>query len=212
MCFVHLKKERVMKRKVFARLGAVAVLAAAIAVAFGVFAGVGNSTAVGNSVVLLYNGPAIPNTHAQPTTAAFTAWCGGACTPSVALPVEDAVNHAPMGKIYVWTTQFHFASNQSVCFGEFIWYALNNGDIYTDSGHNGTCGGPIDSSLKMPTHLGPGASGSELAGGGDGRIDAGGTGAYKNWTGTYTDRVFVEFNADFVHNYYDQLFFSISRG
>jgi hypothetical protein len=191
-------------------LGAVA-LVAAIAATFGIVAGAGNSAAVGDSVVMLYNGPSIANTHAQPQTAAFTAWCGGSCTPSVALPVSDAANHAPLGTIYVWTTPYHFGANGSICFGEFIWYALNNGDIYTDSGHDGTCGAPIDPALKAPTHLG-GAAGTELAGGGDGKIDAGGTGAYKNWTGTYTDRVFVEFNADFVHNYYDQLFFSITRG
>jgi hypothetical protein len=200
-----------MKKRGFARIGGVAALVVVTAVTFGILAGVGNSAAVGDSVVLLYNGPSIANTHAQPQTAAFAAWCGGSCTPSVALPVEDAVNHVPQGTIYVWTTPYHFGANGSICFGEFIWYALNNGDIYTDSGHNGTCGAPIDSALKAPTHLGA-ATGTELAGGGDGTIDAGVTGAYKNWTGTYTDRVFVEFNADFVHNYYDQLFFSITRG
>ncbi|HEY2354624.1 MAG TPA: hypothetical protein VGH79_06995 [Gaiellaceae bacterium] len=199
-----------MKRKGLVRIVGLVVVLAAIAAGFGVLTGTGNGAAVGNSVVLLYNGPAIANTHAQPTTAAFTAWCGGTCTPSVALPVSDAVNHAVRGTIYVWTTPYEYGSNGSICFGEFIWYALNDGNVYTDSGTHGTCGAPIDSALKPTTHLnGPG---TELAGGGDGKIDAGGTGAYKNWTGTYTDRVFVEFNADFVHNYYDQLFFSITRG
>jgi hypothetical protein len=200
-----------MRLRVSGRIVAVVAVVAAIAVTFGIFAGTGSSTAVGNSVVLLYNGPAIANTHAQPTTAAFQAWCHNACNPSVALPVADAVNHAPMGTIYVWTTPFINGAGGSICFGEFIWYQLNNGDIYTDSGTKGTCGGPIDPALKAPSHLGS-AGLEEIAGGGDGTIDAGGTGAYKNWTGTYTDRVFVEFNQDFVHNYYDQLFFSITRG
>lgn len=198
-----------MKRR---GLSLVAALVAVVGVTLGITVGTASSTAVENSVVLLYNGPSIANTHAQPTTAAFAAWCGGTCTPSVALPVSDAETHAPRGTIYVWVTPYHFGSNGSICFGEFIWYALDNGNVYTDSGQNGTCGAPIDSALKQPTHLGPGASGTELAGGGDGKIDSGGTGAYKNWTGTYTDRVFVEFNADFVHNYYDQLFFSLTRG
>jgi hypothetical protein len=199
-----------MKRKALVRLGGVAALVGVVAVAFAIMAGAGSSAKVPNSVVLLYNGPAIANTHAQPTTAAFTAWCGGSCTPSVALPVEDAVTHVPQGTIYVWTVPFQYGANGSLCFGEFIWYKLNDGDIYTDSGTTGTCGAPIDPALKAPTHLGS-AGTSVIAGGGDGKIDAGGTGAYKNWTGTYTDRVFVEFNADFVHNYYDQLFFSITR-
>jgi hypothetical protein len=198
-----------MKLRGFVRIAAAVALVAAVAVTFGIVAGRGSSAENEHSVVLLYNGPAIANMHAQPSTAAFASWCGGSCSPSVALPVSDAADHSPQGKIYVWTKNFQYASNGSVCFGEFIWYALKEGNIYTDSGSNGTCGAPIDPSLKAPTHLG-GAAGSELAGGGDGKIDAGGTGKYKNWTGTYTDRVFVEFNQDFVHNYYDQLFFSIT--
>jgi hypothetical protein len=86
-----------------------------------------------------------------------------------------------------------------------VWFALNDGDIYTNSGSNGTCGGAIDGSLKQPTHItGPGAV---IAGGGDGTI-VGGTGKFAKWTGTYTDRVFVELGSS---NYYDQLFWSINR-
>ena len=52
-----------------------------------------------------------------------------------------------------------------------------------------------------------------IAGGGDGAI-VGGTGRYKKWTGTYTDRVFVGFGAPESGVggiiYYDQLWFSIS--
>jgi hypothetical protein len=167
----------------------------------------GNSTAKSDNVVLVYNGPAIANTHAAPQTAAYNTWCNPGCVPSVALPVYDVQNGIQRGTIYVWTTPL-ITSGNSLCFGEFIWYALNDGDVYTSSGHNGTCGAFIDSSLKLPTHItGPGG---EVAGGGDGTIVPGGTGKYKNWTGTYTDRVFVELSFGGT-NYYDQLFFSISR-
>jgi hypothetical protein len=51
--------------------------------------------------------------------------------------------------------------------------------------------------------------GQVVGGGGDGVI-VGGTGRYRNWTGTYTDRVFVELSFGSDPNYYDQLFFSIT--
>jgi hypothetical protein len=130
----------------------------------------------------------------------------------VALPVSDVENGIQRGIIYVWTTPFiTSADGNSLCFGEFIWYALNDGDIYTSSGTQGTCGAFIDPTLKAPAHLG-GGPGEEIAGGGDGTIVAGGTGKYKDWVGTYTDRVFVEFSFGTAPNYYDQLFFSLSRG
>ena len=115
------------------------------------------------------------------------------------------------GTIYVWTKNFAYAPDgKSLCFGEFIWFALKEGNIYTHSGSNGTCGAFIDPSLKAPTHLtGPG---QVIAGGGDGTI-VGGTGKFSSWkTGTYTDRVFVEFSFSGAANYYDQLFFSLSKG
>jgi hypothetical protein len=165
----------------------------------------GNSTP---NIVLIYNGPSIPNTHSAPATPAFTSWCAtdGPCSPSVDLPVYDASTGQLEGNIYVWTKNFAFSSDgKSECFGEFVWFVLKGGDLYTHSGSNGTCGGVIDGSLKQPTHIaGPGAV---IAGGGDGRI-VGGTGRFANWTGTYTDRVFVELGAS---NYYDQLFWSINR-
>jgi hypothetical protein len=55
-----------------------------------------------------------------------------------------------------------------------------------------------------------GGAGQVIAGGGDGTI-VGGTGRFSKWTGTYTDRVFVEFSFTGGANYYDQLFFSISK-
>jgi hypothetical protein len=66
--------------------------------------------------------------------------------------------------------------------------------------------------LKPPLHADKGAL-VVIAGGGDGHI-VGGTGRFQNWTGTYTDRVFVGFGAPTSGVggiiYYDQLWFSIS--
>jgi hypothetical protein len=161
------------------------------------------------NIVLIYNGPAVANSHSAPTTSAFTSWCNSTCSPSVNLPVYAATTGQPAGSIYVWTNDFVSASNGlSECFGEFIWFALKSGDIFADSGTDGTCGAAIDPSLKQPTHIsGPG---TVLAGGGDGTI-VGGTRWFWNATGTYTDRTFVEEPQSGGTNYYDQLFFSISR-
>ncbi len=155
-------------------------------------------------IVLLYNGPAVQNTHAAPATPAFTSWCNSACSPSVTLPVSNPATGEPQGKVHVWTKNFHTsADGKTLCFGEFIWYALEDGNIYTDSGDSGTCGAFMDPSLKPATHI---AGDTVVGGGGDGTI-VGGTDRFARWTGTYTDRVFVEFGAA---NYYDQLFFSIN--
>jgi hypothetical protein len=164
-----------------------------------------------NDVVLVFNGAAVANTHAAPSSPAFGAWCAsaGPCAPSVMQPVYDASTGNPRGTIYVWTKSFTYAADgKSLCFGEFIWFALSDGDIYTHSGSNGTCGAFIDPSLKPPTHIT--GVGQVIAGGGDGTI-VGGSGRFSNWTGTYTDRVFVEFDFTGGANYYDQLLFSISK-
>jgi hypothetical protein len=123
-------------------------------------------------------------------------------------PVYDPATGDLRGTIYVWTKDFAFAPDgNSLCFGEFIWFALAEGSVYTHSGSNGTCGAFIDPSLKAPTHI---SGAAEIAGGGDGTI-VGGTGKYSKWTGTYTDRVFVEFSLTGGANYYDQMFFAISK-
>lgn len=192
----------------FSPVAALVVLLAVLAVTAGIVVQSGNSAAKGDSVVLLYNGYSVANTHAAPQTEAFSAWCNSACFPSVMLPVSDAVNGASRGTIYVWVKNF-VASGNTTCFGEFIWYALNDGDVYTSSGSNGTCGASLDPALKPATHL---ADATVSGGGGDGTIVPGGTGKYKNWTGTYTDRVFVEVGPGVANYYYDQLFFSITRG
>jgi len=194
-----------MKAKLICALGVVLLGAVFASYAAGA-GGQGNSPP---NIVLSYNGPAIANTHSAPNTPAFASWCDSSCSPSVNLPVYDASTLQREGSIYVWTKDFDYASNGlSECFGEFVWFALNDGDIYVDSGSNGTCGAAIDPSLKQPTHItGPG---TVLAGGADGTI-VGGTRGYWNSTGTYTDRTFVDVPTSGGNNYYDQLFFSISR-
>lgn len=192
-----------------ARLSLLAGVLLLVAIVAGFLAGIGSTSSKRPNIVLIYNGPAIPNTHSTPSTALFTAWCSlnGPCAPSVALPQYDAATGQLRGTIYVWTKNFTSGAGGSVCFGEFVWYVTHGGDLYMDSGSNGTCGGgPIDPSLKPPTHVpGPGVV---LAGGGDGTI-VGGTGRFANYTGTYTDRGFFELGAG-GSVYYDQLFWSIN--
>ena len=191
-------------------LAAVAVLAVV-----GVIAGVSVASGVGTgteNVVLVYNGPAITNDHAAPTIPAFTSWCAtnGPCAPSVKMPAVDASTGEVRGELYVWTKNFVSSSDgKTICFGEFIWFALKDGNVYVHSGDNGTCGGFMDPAIKPPTHIS--GAGQVVGGGGDGTI-VGGTGKYSKWTGTFTDRVFVEINFSGGANYYDQLFWSIDKG
>ena len=194
-----------------ARLIAAVAVLSFVAVVAGCVVASGNGANGPQNVVMVYNGPSVTNDHAVPDTAAFTAWCSsdGGCSPSVKMPAVDAATGQALGQIYVWTKNFNYSSDgQSVCFGEFVWFALADGDVYADSGNNGTCGGFMAASLKPPTHITD--FGQVIAGGGDGTI-VDGTGKYKQWTGTYTDRVFVEFNFSGGANYYDQLFWSLHK-
>jgi hypothetical protein len=189
-------------------IGIVAALSVVGVIASGAVAS--SSGAPPQHIVLIYNGPSIANTHSVPDTPAFASWCSlnGPCGPSVRLPVADAATGAAEGTIYVWTKHFVSSTDgKTTCFGEFIWFALPHGSVYTDSGSNGTCGASIDPSLKPPTHIT--GAGVVAAGGGDGTI-VGGGGSYANWTGTYTDRTFVEESTSGGANYYDQLFFRIN--
>jgi hypothetical protein len=182
------------------------VVFAGAAVAHALVAADENTSA---KIVLHFTGHAVANTNAPPSTSTFGEWCGTDCVPSVMQPVYDPATGELRGKIYVWTKDFVFAPDgNSLCFGEFIWFALSEGSLYTHSGSNGTCGAFIHPSLKAPTHI---SGALEIAGGGDGVI-VGGTGKFGKWTGTYTDRVFVEFSVTGGANYYDQLFFAISKG
>ena len=182
-----------------------------VAVIVGVSAASSNGAGGPENIVLVYNGPSITNTHAAPNTQAFTSWCSldGPCSPSVTMPAVDAATGELRGQIYVWTKHFvSTADGQTLCFGEFVWFALADGNVYVHSGSNGTCGGFMDPSVKPPTHIT--GAGQVVGGGGDGTI-VGGTGKYAKWTGTYTDRVFVELSFTGGANYYDQLFWSIDK-
>ena len=102
--------------------------------------------------------------------------------------------------------------DSAFCFSEFFVVALAEGDLYANSGPNGTCGATMDPVMKPPKFTDHGAQ-VVIAGGGDGVI-TGGTGKYQAWTGTFTDRVFVGFGAPSSGVggivYYDQLLFSFT--
>jgi hypothetical protein len=169
-----------------------------------------------NSINLIYDGPATQNTRPAPTSALFHDWCTaatGTCFPTVQQTVYDMSTGQAKGTIYVWGA-FPFnggpAIPSSFCFSEFFIVALAEGDLYAYSGPNGTCGATMDPAIKPP---GAGAD-VVIAGGGDGVI-AGGTRKFQNWSGTFTDRVFVGFSADPTQGvsgiiYYDSLMFSFT--
>lgn len=166
-----------------------------------------------NNIQLLSNGIAVANSAPPPATAAFATWCAGICFPTTHQVVRDPQTDQPKGSIYVWGKNFQFGAGGSLCFSEFIVFDLNQGQIHVASGERGTCGAPIDPALKPPLYPELGAT-VVIAGGGDGHI-VGGTGRFMNWSGTFTDRVFVGFGdprsgvGGIV--YYDQLWFSISK-
>lgn len=172
-----------------------------------------------NSINLIYDGVATPNTRAAPTNvAAFNTWCatGAACIPTVQQPMYDMATGQLKGTIYVWATvPFNPGTiiGSAFCFSEFFVVALAEGDLYANSGPNGTCGATMDPVMKPPKFTNLGAQ-VVIAGGGDGVI-SGGTGKFHNWSGTFTDRVFVGFGAPTSGVggivYYDQLMFSFTR-
>lgn len=185
------------------------VIAATVFAATSCLTGTAGAT---NDIQLLYHGLAAPNGAAAPGTQAFTTWCGGVCFPTTHQAVQDPRTGQTKGAIAVWGKNFQFGAGGSLCFSEFIVFSLEQGEIHVASGDKGTCGAPIDPALKPPLHQDKGAF-VVIGGGGDGAI-VGGTGKYKHWTGTYTDRVFVGFGAPTSGVggivYYDQLWFSIS--
>lgn len=192
-----------------------ALAARAAFVLSGAFAGVAMAA---DTINLVYSGVAVANTRAAPNVQAFTDWCNaatGTCYPTVQQPMYDTATGKQKGFVYVWGAfPFNAGTNYpgSLCFSEFMVFALEHGDLYTHSGPNGTCGAFIDPLLKPPLYPELGST-AVVAGGGDGVI-AGGTGRYKRWTGTFTDRVFVGFGAPTSGVggivYYDQLMFRIS--
>lgn len=181
----------------------------ALAVAATLFSG---SAAATNSIELLFNGVPTANTAPLPNAASVAAWCGGICFPTTQFPVYDASTGQKKGDANIWGRPFVFGTGGSLCFSEFIWLSLDEGDIYMASPNNGTCGAQIDPAMKPPKYPELGAL-VVIAGGGDGAI-VGGTRKFAKWTGTFTDRVFVGFGAPSSGVggivYYDQLWFSIT--
>jgi len=166
----------------------------------------------GQSVNLVFDGLPSANVSTPPATQTFADWCSGSCFPTTQFPVYDVTTGTKRGTAYVWGKSFAFGTGGSLCFSEFIAFSLSEGDLQVVSGINGTCGAPIDPALKPPLHADLGAL-VVIAGGGDGVI-AGGTGRFKGWTGSYTDRVFVGFGAPTSGVggiiYYDQLWFRVT--
>jgi hypothetical protein len=169
------------------------------------------------SIDLIFDGLAAPNTMAPPThIAAFEAWCAGTCIPTVQQPMYEMSTGHLKGTLYVWAAlPFNPGPiiDSSFCFSEFFIVALAEGDLYAYSGPNGTCGATMDPVLKPPKFTEYGAQ-VVIAGGGDGVI-VGGTNKYRDWTGTFTDRVFVGFGAPTSGVggivYYDSLMFRFTR-
>lgn len=124
----------------------------------------------------------------------------------------DPGHGQPKGTISVWGKNFQFGAGGSLCFSEFIVFALDQDEVHVASGERGTFGAPIDPALKPPLYADKGTL-VVIGGGGDGGI-VGGTRKFRKWTGTYIDRAFVGFGAPESGVggivYYDQLWFSIS--
>lgn len=179
----------------------------------------GGAAQAAESIALIYNGLATPNTAAPPAIPAFANWCAAAvagCIPTVQQTVYDMASGVAKGTVYVWGAMpFNLGPviPSALCFSEFMVFALDGGQLYTYTPPNGTCGATMDPVTKPPQHPELGTT-SVIAGGGDGVI-AGGTGRFQNWTGTFTDRVFVGFGPPTSGVggivYYDQLVFQINR-
>jgi hypothetical protein len=190
----------------------------AVLTAFALSAGLAVPAVAAENISVVYTGVAVANTRAAPSLQAFTDWCNaasGACYPTVQQPVFDTTTGRPRGTVYVWGA-FPFNAGTifpgAICFSEFMVFDFGDGELYTHTAPNGTCGAFMDPLLKPPLHADLGAT-AVIAGGGDGVI-AGGTQRYTHWSGTFTDRVFVGFGAPTSGVggivYYDQLLFVIS--
>jgi len=186
---------------------------------FGLGVCASHSAVADGSISLINSGVAVANTRATPTLPAFASWCAAsgaaACVPTTQFPVYDTTTGDQKGTAYIWGA-FPFnagagAYSGSICFSEFMVFVFPDGELYLNTAKNGTCGAFIDPALKPPKYPELGAV-AVVAGGGDGVI-AGGTGKYKKWSGSFTDRVFVGFGAPTSGVggiiYYDQLIFQI---
>ena len=172
-----------------------------------------------DSISLINSGVAVANARVAPTVPAFASWCAASgapyCVPTTQFPVYDTTTGKQKGMAYIWGA-FPFNAGTgpysgSICFSEFMEFVFPEGNLYLHTAKNGTCGAFIDPALLPPKYPELGAT-AVVIGGGDGVI-AGGTGKYKNWSGTFTDRVFVGFGEPTSGIggiiYYDQLIFQI---
>ena len=173
-----------------------------------------------NGISVVFSGVVAANSRPAPTSAAFNNWCAASgaavCLPTTQFPVFDTQSGKQKGMAYIWGA-FPFNGGTgnfagSICFSEFMVFVLDEGEIYLNTAKNGTCGAFMDPTLKPPLYQNLGAT-AVIAGGGDGVI-VGGTGKYKHWKGSFTDRVFVGFGAPTSGVggivYYDQLIFGIT--
>jgi hypothetical protein len=173
--------------------------------------GFGSQARAENNIVLLGNGLGAPNTYpVEQLPASFAAWCLN-CFPTVKLALADAKTGVPQGFLYAWGQNVVAApagpitADSTFCFNEFVIWQLPAGEIHTVS-TRGPCGTYLDKAVVPPVDN-PAAT--VVAGGGQGAIVSG-TKGFRNWTGTYATRVFVEDLGVLQFSYYDYLFASIS--
>lgn len=183
------------------------LLAAGLLAAFGF----GAQARAETDIVLLGNGPGAPNTYpAERLPASFNAWCVN-CFPTVKLALTDAKTKVPQGFIYAWGQNVvaspagPITHDSTFCFDEFVIWQLPSGEIHTVSSRR-PCGTYLDKTLVPPFDN---PSATVVVGGWQG-VTVGGTKGFKNWSGTYATRVFVEDLGVLQFSYYDYLFASIS--
>lgn len=186
---------------------AMGLLAAGLLAVFGF----GSQARAENNIVLLGNGLGAPNTYpTEQLPASFAAWCVN-CFPTVKLALVDAKTKVPQGFLYAWGQNVvaspagPITADSTFCFDEFVIWQLPSGEIHTVS-TRGPCGTYLDKALVPPVDN-PAAT--VVAGGGQGVIVSG-TKGFKNWSGSYATRVFVEDLGVLQFSYYDYLFASIS--
>lgn len=160
-----------------------------------------------DNMQLYFNGAPEANSGTPiPPIKAFTDWCGASCFPTTVFPVVNPVTGGKVGTARIWGKDMKTSvDGNTICFTEFMEYKLDQGIIYVLGRDSGTCGAYMDSNLAPPMMV-PGAE--ELAGGGDGKI-VGGTGKYSKISGTFNDRVYVEFMNRQTIVYYDALFINL---
>lgn len=174
-------------------------------------AAVADSSADPQGSVMIADGFAAPNTFdTSLLPEVFHQWCNNGddipeCVPTVELEVFDERKEKSLGFIYAWGQDFEAsADGVTLRFREFIYYALNRGELFTisdDSGH--PAGAFADPALVIPKS---GIAGAVvLLGGAEGQV-VGGTGIYHRSGGGYSTRLKVEF-AGGNPVYYDELYF-----